>query len=249
MLAGPGRETEIVYHGLQGRVNVQAVVLEEGVARRRFLRRRVRRLGAAAVLGQIGFRVLLGPYLRWEGRRRVAEILESQGLRDGPVDPGRVIPVSSVNHEETRRVLRRLEPDVVVIQGTRIVGEETLSAVEAPFVNLHTGITPAYRGVHGGYWALRSEEVHRFGVTVHLVDRGIDTGAVIAQETCWPTEVDNYYTYPYLQLAEGIPRLVEGIWGLYRGEVEPVGCEGRSRCWSHPTLGDYLSGRVFQGVR
>ena len=29
-----------------------------------------------------------------------------------------------------------------------------LQSVEAIFVNTHVGITPKYRGVHGGYWSL-----------------------------------------------------------------------------------------------
>src|SRR5438093_9923670 len=42
----------------------------------------------------------------------------------------------------------------VVVNGTRIISEAVLTASDAVFINMHAGITPKYRGVHGGYWAL-----------------------------------------------------------------------------------------------
>ena len=51
-----------------------------------------------------------------------------------------------------------------------------LEAVPAVFLNTLAGITPSYRGVHGAYWALVQRQPDACGVTVHLVDAGIDTG-------------------------------------------------------------------------
>ncbi len=250
LLAGPGRETRIVYHALSRRVDLRGVILEPGQPTTKLLRRRLRRLGPRTVAGQVLFRALLSPLLYLEGRHRIEEILGSQGLHDGPMDSSKVIGVPSVNHDEARRALCRLRPDVVVIQGTTIVKPETLNCVEAPFVNTHTGITPNYRGVHGGYWSLHNDEIHRFGVTVHLVDEGIDTGAVLARTTCWPTHRDNYASYPYLQLAAGVPLLVDTVVDLYEGRAEPeVPASKTSMLWSHPTAMGYLAGRVFRGVR
>ncbi len=70
---------------------------------------------------------------------------------------------------------------MVLVVGTRIISRKVLVAVAAPFINYHDGITPKYRGIHGGYWASAQSDLANFGVTVHLVDPGIDTGEVLYQ--------------------------------------------------------------------
>ena len=84
---------------------------------------------------------------------------------------------------------------------------------------MHAGITPAYRGVHGGYWALAEGRTDLVGTTIHLVDEGIDTGGVIEQASFSPTEADTFVTYPYLHTAAGLPPLIEAVRGILRGHA------------------------------
>jgi len=72
-------------------------------------------------------------------------------------------------------------PDVVVVNGTRIIAEKVLHSVPATFLNTHSGITPLYRGAHGGYWALVKKDRANCGVTIHVVDAGIDTGGIVTK--------------------------------------------------------------------
>jgi folate-dependent phosphoribosylglycinamide formyltransferase PurN len=139
---------------------------------------------------------------------------------------------------------------VVLVFGTRILTTATLTAVDARFINLHAGITPLYRGVHGGYWALHDGHPEHFGATVHLVDSGIDTGAVIGQSYVKPARRDDFASYPLLQTAAALPVLVDAIGQALRGELAPVAAPaGDSRLRSHPTLGSYLRARVGRGVK
>jgi folate-dependent phosphoribosylglycinamide formyltransferase PurN len=78
-----------------------------------------------------------------------------------------------------------------------------LQSTSAKFINTYTGITPLYRDVHGGYWALFQNDKENCDVTVLLVDEGIDTGNIIYQFLIQPTKHDNFSTYPLLQLSEG----------------------------------------------
>ena len=80
-------------------------------------------------------------------------------------------------------------------------------SLAAPFINYHAGITPKYRGVHGGYWAKAEGDPGNFGITVHLIDKGIDTGEVLYQARLASTAEDNYSTFPYLQLVAALPLL------------------------------------------
>jgi folate-dependent phosphoribosylglycinamide formyltransferase PurN len=66
--------------------------------------------------------------------------------------------------------LKAINPDLVIVNGTRIISKKVLSSINSKFVNIHVGITPKYRGVHGTYWALVNNDVENSGVTVHFVD-------------------------------------------------------------------------------
>lgn len=220
------------------------------MSRQAFLKRRLKKLGWRKVLGQIVFAQCIVPFLRREASRRRAEILRQYEMDESPIPAECVIDVSSMNDGETIALLKRLSPQVVVVNGTRILGAEVLDATRAIFLNTHVGITPLYRGVHGGYWALASSDPEHCGVTVHKIDRGIDTGAIIAQALIRPTDDDNFATYPLLQIASAIPLLKQAVRAAHNGELETMPAPaGESKLWTHPTALQYLMGRIVRGVR
>ena len=60
-------------------------------------------------------------------------------------------------------------------------------------INCHAGKLPFYRGRNILNWALINDE-KEFGITVHYIDEGIDTGDIILQR-CYPiTDEDDYAT-------------------------------------------------------
>jgi phosphoribosylglycinamide formyltransferase-1 len=251
LLGGRGESTHVVCNALRGRFGDVPLVLEDPVPRVQFLRRRVKKLGALTVVGQLGFAAAIVPVLRARGARRVRNVRLEHGLDATPVTAG-VIEVPSVNSPEAHEALRRLDPRVVVVNGTRILSRETLGCVNARFLNTHAGITPAFRGVHGGYWALASGRPDLVGTTVHLVDAGIDTGGVVAQATFAPGPEDSFATYPVLHLCAGIGPLLDAVGAALEGRLttRPSICgDAPSALHSHPTAWGYLWRRVLRDVR
>ena len=250
MLAGPDESTNFVYHALRQEFDVARVIVEQPVSRLTFLKKRIKRLGLLPALGQVLFRLLAAPVLRRSARRRVAEIMAEFALDAAPLDEAKVVQVNSANDQEVARLLRELQPVAVVLNGTRIISKEILNSVEAPFINMHAGITPRYRGVHGGYWALVEDNRPACGVTVHFVDAGIDTGEIISQAKIAPTAADNFATYPLLQVGAGLRLLIEALRELAQDRLQtaqpPV---AESKLWSHPTLWGYLLCRFRNGVK
>jgi len=73
------------------------------------------------------------------------------------------------------------EPDVVVCAGfMRLLGPGFLSRFPHRVVNTHPALLPSFPGAHAVADAL-AYGVKVSGVTVHLIDEGIDTGPVVAQ--------------------------------------------------------------------
>jgi folate-dependent phosphoribosylglycinamide formyltransferase PurN len=250
LLAGPGESTEVVANFLASRVSELVVIMEDAPSRRRMAIRRARKLGWLTVAGQLLFIGTALPILRHRATNRVNDILGAASVNATPRKPDCRVP--SVNDAEVIRLLTSLRPAMVVVNGTRIIGTPVLESAGCPVVNLHAGITPRYRGVHGGYWALAERHPEWVGSTVHLVDAGIDTGGILGQTVFEITDQDSFATYPALHLVYGLHLLGAQVDKVMAGvDLGPsaAGLAPGSRLYSHPTLWGYLRRRWRDGVR
>jgi len=160
------------------------------------------------------------------------------------------IPVLRWFSSKSLQALNKINPDLIIVNGTRIISKHILENINAPFINIHAGITPKYRGSHGGYWAIANNDKKSCGVTIHLIDAGIDTGNILYQATIKPTNEDNFITYPYLQLGEGIKLMKQAIKDFLSNVVNKQNSiKTKSRLWYHPTLWFYIINRVFKGIK
>lgn len=250
LLGREDSQTAIVYHSLQGEFPIAGVIVENGESRLEFVKRRIKRLGWRKTVGQVAFRITIMSWLRWSSRGRVEEIVRDFRLDSERIPASKLTKVRSVNADEAVEVLREMNPAVVVVSGTRIISARVLRSVKAVFINMHAGITPMYRGVHGGYWALVEDNRDACGVTVHEVDTGVDTGRILGQARIAPKATDNFSTYGFLQIATGLPLLKKAVRDAINGQVQPaLAPAGRSQLWTHPTLAEYLYHRLKSGVK
>jgi methionyl-tRNA formyltransferase len=249
LLGGPGFSTYAVYHAIRRQYPIAAVILENKVPLSTFLKKRAKKLGWFTVAGQVLFQATVVKWLTRGAAQRLQQIEKAGQLEGDPIPESDLIRVNSVNDDAVIAHLQSLQPDLVVVNGTRIIAKRVLQSVACPFINTHAGITPQYRGVHGTYWALASRDAANSGVTVHLVDAGIDTGGVLYQATVTPTPADNFVTYPLLQLGAGIPLLLRAIGDALHGELQPQPREGKGKLWHHPTLWQYLYNRIVHKVK
>jgi phosphoribosylglycinamide formyltransferase-1 len=74
------------------------------------------------------------------------------------------------------------QPDLVVSAGfMKIVGPAFLDRFAGRMINTHPALLPAFPGAHAVRDAV-AYGVKVTGCTVHLVDKGVDTGPILAQE-------------------------------------------------------------------
>jgi formyltetrahydrofolate-dependent phosphoribosylglycinamide formyltransferase len=84
-------------------------------------------------------------------------------------------------NSELADVIAKHEPDLVALAGfMRVLAPSVVARFR--IVNTHPALLPAFPGAHAIRDALAAG-VHTTGVTVHWVDEGVDTGAVIAQQS------------------------------------------------------------------
>lgn len=109
------------------------------------------------------------------------------------------------------------DPTLVICAGfMRILGAAFLTRFPARIVNTHPALLPSFPGAHAVRDAL-DYGVAVTGVTVHLVDAGVDTGPVVAQECVrvQPTD-DEAALHERIKTVER-RLLVEAVAGLARG--------------------------------
>lgn len=249
MLTGPAISSRFMYNGLKDEFNIVKVVREVPVSMTTILKNRAKRVGFLNVTGQIAFGLLVLPILRTLSKKRKAEVIQKLGLIDADIPADKLIDVSSVNAQDTIDLLKQINPDVVVVNGCRIVSKKVLSSIDAVFINTHEGITPRYRGIHGGYWALVNQDLENCGVTVHLVDKGVDTGGILYQGRIQPEKKDNFTIYPFYQTAAGIPLMKKAIKDVENNQIKILEPKLESKIWYHPTLWQYLWNYLTKGIK
>lgn len=250
LLCSDGDSTRAIYNALRKKHGEIKVVMEKPMSRLEMAKRRAKRLGFLEVFGQILFVGLVVPLLARLSRKRIAEIEQTHNLENDWANV-QIIEIDSVNSEKTIEVLKELKPKLVVVNGTRIIGKKLLETTDAIFINTHAGITPLYRGVHGAYWALAEGKPDLVGTTVHLVDKGIDTGNIIEQAFFEVTKDDNFATYPYLHTAFGIPILSDAVERCLNDNLklkdEPPDLHSKLRY--HPTIWQYIYYRINKSIK
>jgi folate-dependent phosphoribosylglycinamide formyltransferase PurN len=223
------------------------VLREKPESKAAILKRRARLVGPLSAAGQAAAGLVFR-LLEKTSRHRVAEICEAGGLDPAPPRHARIMDVDSVNSEACRTALRELNPAAVAVYGTRIIGRKTLGCIPAPFVNYHAGINPKYRGQHPGYWARANRDPDHTGITIHLVDTGVDTGDVLAQERVALGSRDNICTYQYVQMAAALPVFTRCLLEAQKGIHAPRKVDLPSSLYFPPTVWRYAWNGFRHGV-
>lgn len=248
MLCGDWQTSKIMFNALAPCVDITRVIVEEKPSGFLLARRRLKKIGLVKLVGQVLF-TIVNKVLAKTASERVRRIMVNSSVSDKAIDPGVISKVRSVNDDETISLLQKSHPQAVVVNGTRIISARVLAAVDAPFLNTHLGITPKYRGAHGGYWALARHDPENCGVTVHLVDEGIDTGGVLFQDTIQAEPDDNINTYPLLQIVKAIPLMKEALNDIKQNRLAVKPSKGPSQLFHQPTLWEYFMTWIRSGVK
>jgi len=94
--------------------------------------------------------------------------------------PDLVREVPHINDPRVVALARELRPDIIAVFGTSLIRGDLLGMGRFGIVNLHGGLSPEYRGADCTFWALYNGEPEKVGCTIHFIDKGIDTGNLIA---------------------------------------------------------------------
>jgi methionyl-tRNA formyltransferase len=140
---------------------------------------------------------------------------------------------SRVNAAECVATIAGLRPDVNLSIAYDQIFRSAIRATATWFLNVHAGKLPAYRGRNIINWAIINGETE-IGVTVHLVDHGIDTGDILLQRLLPIAWTDTY--------GDVLDRVVREIPALVVESLELIG-SGQAQPRPQGQGGTYFGGR------
>ncbi len=133
-------------------------------------------------------------------------------------------------------ILEELKPQcLVVVAYGKILPPEVINYPPYGCVNLHASLLPLYRGSAPIQRALMAGE-KKTGNTVMLMDEGMDTGGVLAQEEETIQEEDNFYSLSQRLSQKGAKLLVKTLRLWFEGKITPIAQDSSMATYAPPLL-------------
>ena len=166
--------------------------------------------------------------------------------------------IQNVNNHVSLITLKQYNCDLFVSMSfDQIFKSDILELPRLGIINCHAGELPFYRGRNVLNWVLINDE-KRFGITVHHVDEGIDTGDIILQKTYEISDLDDYNTLlerAYIYCGDLLKEAVYNVFsGKYKvipqNSVHPHGFYCSRRAAGDERINwNWTSRRIFNFVR
>ncbi len=154
------------------------------------------------------------------------------------------IPFASTPDLNNKRVECQLEdiaPHLIVFTGGGLIRSNILQVPSLGIMNCHSGILPRYRGMDVVEWPLLEDDAEKaqIGLSLHFMDRGVDTGPLLLQHHEMVRADDSIEAIRTRLEFQMIELMMEGIRGLKSGTLKPrpqMVDEGKQYYVMHPRL-------------
>jgi len=116
--------------------------------------------------------------------------------------------------------LRQWAPEAAVFTGGNILRQPLLAIAPLGVLNAHLALLPQIRGMSSPEWSLLCDVP--LGVTIHLMDSGIDTGPILLQQKFeLVAQRDSLPDLRNCMIATGIELIAKALAGLADGSIRP----------------------------
>jgi len=88
--------------------------------------------------------------------------------------------VEDINGDDVISFIDAIKPDLVVFTGGGLISQKIIERAGQGVLNCHMGILPEFKGMDVVEWPILVGQPNEVGCTVHLMDKGVDTGDILA---------------------------------------------------------------------
>lgn len=142
-------------------------------------------------------------------------------------------------------MLERIKPILVISYNYRhIVTPDVIEALQGRIINLHTSLLPWNRGSSPNLWSIIDDTPK--GVTIHILDEGLDTGDILLQKEMSFDEEKETLRSSYERLNQELVRLLQENWNyILRKQWHPRQQSNGGSKHTTKDLQKFLQGRTF----
>mgnify|MGYP005846936193 CR=1 FL=1 len=176
IITGNGPEHRYVANRIIEQHPVRAILVCDPAPRRSW--RRILRRAPLQFLDKALWRLFLKCV--GDASARDKALLEVFGPVSTSFNLDRVIPAGRARSGILEQTVRELAPDVLAIYGTSLIPDSVLTLPRKIALNMHTGISPRYRGTGCAFWPIHNCEPDWVGATVHECTAAVDGGRIFA---------------------------------------------------------------------
>ena len=114
-----------------------------------------------------------------------------------------------------------LKSDIYVVFGSSYIkGELVDFLINHKALNIHMGVSPYYRGTDCNFWALVDDNPHLVGATIHMLSKGLDSGAMLYHAL---SEIkDDPFVYTMSTVKSAFHSLAERIKNQSIFDIKPI---------------------------
>lgn len=160
-------------------------------------------------------RILTPPPVKVEAERRGIPVYQPESLKTG----------------EALDIIKEINADAIVVAAYgKILPKSILDAAKYGCINIHASLLPMYRGAAPIQWCIINGE-EKSGVTIMMMDEGLDTGDVLLKKECVIEENDTASILHDKLMELGSKLIIEALDGIEGGTIIPEKQMGES-CYS-----------------
>jgi folate-dependent phosphoribosylglycinamide formyltransferase PurN len=161
--------------------------------------------------------------------------------------------VADHNAPAAIHALRAAAPDAIAFTGGGMIRRELLEIPRVGIMNCHAGMLPQYRGMDVVEWPAAEGRLDDpgLGLTLHLMESGLDTGPILLQKRIELRPGDGFASIRGRMAPEMVALMIEGIRGLRDRAIEPKPQEpraGRQYYVMHPRVLAHAARRLMEQV-
>ncbi len=204
---------------LTSNLEIAAIIVDVGVARpvTRRVVGMIRKYGFWGFIDRCALAILKVVLRDRSVRRRELERVFGEENCAAFSKPDLVVPVRGVNSKDTLKVLSDTSPDLLLVYGTGIVGSKVRALAGKRTLNMHTGLSPYYRGASCAFWPIYNRELERLGATVHECTEQVDGGVIYGVTTLQLEREDKLHAVFARAVVAGAALYVDVVGSMDQG--------------------------------
>ncbi len=142
-----------------------------------------------------------------------------------------IIPIATgqINSADTLKTLQAQQPEIIILFGTSLIGQEIMDRFPNRIINLHLGLSGEYRGSSCNFWPIYDGRLGCLGATLLKITAGIDSGEILAQKTIEIGEGDTEQSLMGKSLILGMDLTLRVVRRWFKGNeaVLPLERDGK----------------------